>query len=41
MVYPRGIASGDLGLLFFSAVRQNILNNLPAPGEGGFDMGII
>jgi hypothetical protein len=41
MVYPGGIASGDLGLLLFGAARQNLLNDLPAPGEGGFDMGII
>jgi hypothetical protein len=41
MVYPGSIASGDLGLLLFSAVLQNLLNNLPAPGEGGLDMGII
>src|SRR6202035_2606762 len=38
MVYPGGIASGDLLLLLFSAARQNLLNDLPAPGEGGFDM---
>src|SRR5439155_253593 len=41
MVNPGGVASGDLGLLLFSAVDQNILNNLPAPGEGGLDMGVI
>ena len=41
MVYPGSIASGDLGLLLFSAVLQNLLNDLPAPGEGGLDMGII
>src|SRR5262249_7792997 len=38
MVDPGGIASGDLGLLLFSAVLQNLLNDLVAPGEGGFDM---
>src|ERR1700737_1477373 len=41
MVYPGGIASGGFGLLLFSAVLQNLLNDLPAPGEGGLDMGII
>ena len=41
MVYPGSIASGDLGLLLFSTVLQNLLNDLPAPGEGGFDMGVI
>jgi hypothetical protein len=41
MVDPGSIASGDLGLLRFSAVLQNLLDNLPAPGEGGLDMGII
>jgi hypothetical protein len=41
MVNPGGIASGDLGLFLFRAVLQNLLNNLPAPGEGGLDMGII
>ena len=41
IVYPGSIASGDLGLLLFSAVLQNLLNDLPAPGESGFDMGII
>ena len=41
MVYPGCIASGDLGLLLFSAARQNLLNDLPAPGEGGLDMGVI
>ena len=41
MVYPGGIAAGDLGLLLFSAVRQNLFNDLPAPGEGGLDMGVI
>jgi len=41
MVYSGSIASGDLGLLLFSTVLQNFLNDLPAPGEGGFDMGII
>ena len=41
MVYPGCIASGDLGLLLFSAARQDLLNDLVAPGEGGFDMGII
>ena len=40
-VYPRSIAAGDLGLLLFSTVLQNLLDDLPAPGEGGFDMGII
>src|SRR5712672_1068576 len=41
MVYPGSIASGDFGLLLFSTVLQNLLNDLPAPGEGGLDMGII
>ena len=41
MVYPGGVASGDLGLLLFSAVPQNLLDDLPAPGEGGLDMGVI
>src|SRR3984893_7808412 len=41
MVYPGSIASSDLGLLLFSAVLENLLNDLPAPGGGGFDMGII
>src|SRR5215469_10832037 len=41
MVDPGSIPSGDLGLLLFRAVLQNLLNNLPAPGEGGFDVGII
>src|SRR5215813_15153468 len=41
MVDPGSIASGDLGLLLFGTVLQNLLNDLPAPGEGGFDMGII
>src|SRR5215468_2689109 len=41
MVDPGSIASGDLNLLLFSAVLQNFLDDLPAPGEGGFDMGII
>src|SRR5712691_10635289 len=41
MVYPGSIASGDLGLLLFGTVLQNLLNDLPAPGEGGLDMGII
>ena len=41
MVYPGSIAAGDLDLLLFGAVRQNLLNDLPASGEGGLDMGII
>jgi hypothetical protein len=41
MVDPGGIAAGDLSLLRFRAVLQNLLNDLPAPGEGGLDMGII
>src|SRR6202011_555876 len=41
MVYPGGVAAGDLGLLLFSAVLQNLLDDLPALGEGGLDMGII
>jgi hypothetical protein len=41
MVYPGSITVGDLGLLLFTAVRQNLLDDLPAPGEGGLDMGII
>src|SRR5262249_30902957 len=41
MVYSGGIASGDLGLLLFSAARQDLLNDLVAPGEGGLDMGIV
>ena len=41
MVYPGSIASGDLGLLLFSTVLQNLLDDLPAPGEGGLDMGVI
>ena len=41
MVYSGSIAAGDLGLLLFTAVRQNLLDDLPAPGEGGLDMGII
>ena len=40
-VDPGRVASGDLGLLFFSAVHQDLLNDLVAPGEGGFDMGIV
>jgi hypothetical protein len=28
MVNPGGIASGDLGLLLFSAVHQNLFNDL-------------
>src|SRR5229473_8303727 len=39
IVYPGGVASGDLGLLLFSAVSQNLLDDLMAPGESGFDMG--
>jgi hypothetical protein len=41
MVYPDGIAAGDLGLLLLSAVRQNLLNDLPGPRERGLDMRII
>ena len=41
MVDPGGIASGDLGLLFFSAVLQDLVNDLPGPGERGLDMGVI
>jgi hypothetical protein len=41
MVYPGGIASGDLGLLLFGAVLQNLLDDLVAPREGGLDMGIV
>src|SRR3954454_6407939 len=41
MVYPGSVAAGDFGLLHFSAVRQNVLNDLPAPGESGLDMGVI
>src|SRR6516165_9506244 len=41
MVDPGGIASGDLGLLLFSAARQDLVNDLVAPGEGGLDMGIV
>ena len=35
MVYPGSIASGYLGVLFFSAVLQHLLNNMPAPGKAG------
>ena len=41
MVYPGSIASGNLGLLLFSAARQDLVNDLVAPGERGFDVGII
>src|SRR3954469_2206206 len=41
MVYPGSIAAGDLGLLLFGAVPQNLLNDLPTPGESGLDMGVI
>src|SRR5215472_16691084 len=41
MVYSGSIPADNLGLLLFTAVRQNLLNDLPGPGEGGFDMGII
>src|SRR6516162_6708620 len=41
VVYPGGIASGDLGLLLFGAARQNLLNDLVTPGEGGLDMWVI
>src|SRR5690349_1507554 len=41
VVYPGGIASGDLGLLLFGAARQNLLNDLVTPGEGGLDMRVI
>ena len=41
VVNPDSIASGDLGLLLFSAVLQNLVNDLPAPGERGFNMRII
>src|SRR5215471_5306754 len=41
VVYPGSVASGDLGLLLLSAARQDLLNDLVAPGEGGLDMGIV
>ena len=41
MVYPGGIAAGDLSLFLFSAARQDLVNDLVAPGEGGLDMGIV
>jgi len=41
MVYPGSVAASDLGLLLFGAVPQNLLNDLPAPGESGLDMGVI
>ena len=41
MVDPGSIAAGDLGLLLFSAARQDLLNDLVAPGEGGLDMGVV
>src|SRR6516164_1633298 len=41
MVDPGCVASGDLGFFLFSAVLQNLLDDLPAPGEGGLDMRII
>src|SRR5580704_11303394 len=41
MVDPGSIAAGDLGLLLFGAVAQNLLDDLPAPREGGLDMGVI
>src|SRR3954453_298894 len=41
MVYPGSVAAGDFGLLLFSAVPQNLLNDLPAPGESGLDMGVV
>src|SRR3954467_1337366 len=41
MVYPGSVAASDLGLLLFSAVPQNLFNDLPAPGESGLDMGVI
>src|SRR5271155_303269 len=41
MVYPDSIASGDLGLLRFGAVSQDLFNDLPSPRESGLDMRII
>src|ERR1700730_4697180 len=41
MVDPGSVAAGDLGLLLFAAVAQNLLDDLPAPREGGLDMGVI
>ena len=34
VVYPGGILAGDFTLLFLGAVRQNLIYDLPAPGEG-------
>src|SRR5579862_8405184 len=41
IVDPGSVAAGDLGLLFFGAVAQNLFDDLPASGEGGFDVGVI
>src|ERR1700740_1495153 len=37
VVYPGGIASGDLGLLLFGAARQHLLNDLVTPVAGGIN----
>ena len=41
VVYPGGVASGDLRFFLLGAVRQNLLDDLQAPGAGGLLMRII
>jgi hypothetical protein len=41
MIYPSGIPADDLGLLLLSTIHQDLLNDLPTPGEGRLKMRII
>ena len=41
MIYPSGIPADDLGLLLLRTIHQDLLNDLPTPGEGRLKMRII
>ena len=40
-VYPGAVAAYDLGLLLLSAIRQYLIDDLTAPGEGGLLVRVI
>ena len=40
-VYPSRVPAGDLGLLCCGTVRQDLLQDLLTPWEGGLHMGVV
>ena len=41
VIFPSGVPPNYLSLLFLDVIRQDLLEDLLAPGQGGFRMGIV